>query len=239
MNFYAIFINIHRIPFLSEKWLKIDDDIIITKPLSISDFFVSNNLRLNTDFGEDSLYGSEDKVKVPKSNRVPKAHYVKLPSKIPSMLRIGDNMHQIFPQLKSLWENMYHDFTGWFEFVSSHKNRFCFNSPYITEVYDKLDGGCYGEDTIKAYYWYANKKNKVFYKKTSGMKSLEYSDISSPNLLNIIKNLHVSQININDTCIWDSTKSELLNQPKYFKRYENRLQNLHNALEILFPKYNS
>jgi hypothetical protein len=234
MNFYAILPNIHRIPFLSEKWLQIDDDIIITKPLSISEFFVGNNIRLDTDFKEDSLYGSEDKVRVPKSDRVAKAHYVKLPSKLPLRLQFNGNSHRIMPQLKSVWKNMYHDFTEWFEFVSSHKYRFCFGSPHTTEVYDKLDGGCCGEDTQKAYYWYANKKNKVFYQKTSGMKSLEYNDISSPNLLNIIKNLQVPQININDTCIWEGGKTELLNHPKYFKQYENRLQNLHNALEMLF-----
>jgi len=234
MNFYAILPNMHRIPFLSEKWLQMDDDIIIIKPLSISDFFCSNNLRLDTDFEEDSFYGSEDKVRVPKSDRVPKAHYVKLPSKLPSRLQRNGNGHEIFPQLKSVWKNMYHDFTEWFEFVSSHKYRFCFGVSH--EVYDKLDGGCCGEDTQKAYYWYANKKNKIFYKKRTRMKSLEYDDISSPNLLNSIKNLTVPQVNINDTCIWNSDKYELLNQSKYFKQYEDRLKNLHDALDILFPK---
>ena len=233
MNYYAVLVNIHRIPFLSEKWLELDDDIIIVRPMKIKDFFGDNSIKLDTNFKADSLYGNDEEVIVPESGSVDTRHTVKLPLKLPKQMNLNGNSHRIKPHLKSTWRKMYNEYTEWFNFVSSHRTRFCFTDWHKeASQEDPLDGSCYFEDTDCAYFWYMNQNDQVINKK-SNTSGLIYDDLdlSSSELAGLIKNSTYNQLNINDTVVWESNTMD----PEQFNDYKGRCERLHNALEIIFP----
>lgn len=245
-NSFAVYLNLHTITSLSDRFILCDDDVLITQQLSIDYFFIAEKIVIPVGNIAPIYSGSTykinnvsyvDEVVMENSTR---SKPVQLPSKLPSQME--HRMHTPLPLLKSQIQLMHQEFREWFDFVSSHRTRFCFTKSdreSLIEEPGNLNGGCYREDSIGAIFWYLATRNKIL-PPLDGMNikecSVAYADVTEERLPLILRDITKPVVNINDPAVWPSNKLELLLSDKNASlEYQRRKSTLLTALEEVFP----
>jgi len=115
MNTSAIESNIYKIDGLSDNYLTIEDDTLLMNNIHYTDFFTGDmkKIKSNCSFPIHDIYDHE---KVKRGT-------VKPPNS-PQQFSGGDT-HVMIAQKKELYESLYKKYPEWFDFVSSHKKRWC------------------------------------------------------------------------------------------------------------------
>ena len=244
MNSFAIYANVHRIPFLSERYIMCDDDVTFSKPMSKEMFFYGKKINIQSTFKIKDLYPDKYIKKINgikyinqiKSEINLKDNLVKLPNKYPQII---DNIpkHCPYPFLKSKIIEFENEYKEWFKFISSHKTRFCFtdSDKICRKEKGNLDGACYHEDSIKAMYWYLRIKYNNLFVSNSKHKMLLYTvmyeDVTNKKLNHILENNNFNTISLNDTVFW---KSDMLEIQSQYKIYLERKKYVLNTLDSKF-----
>ena len=83
MNSFAIYANVHRIPFLSERYIMCDDDVTFSKPMSKEMFFHGKKINIQSTFKIKDLY--PDKY-------IKKINGIKYINQIKSEINLKDNL---------------------------------------------------------------------------------------------------------------------------------------------------
>ena len=244
-NGLAAYLNIHTITGLSERFIVSDDDIVVTKPLSVDFFFKDNMITTNLRSGPEDMYprkyvstvGGVDYI-VPLNDVTampkPKVHLPKHPKMVKS------TMHVPWPFLKSTMQRMHAEYPEWFHFVSTHTTRFCFvdTDKLVLKQPGNIGGACYHENPKYAMLWYIKFVEGRFINPLPQSSipefSLRYEDISADKLHRILSAGKPS-VNINDSAMWMSTQLERLKSPEGYAEYVSRKQILISALEMKFP----
>lgn len=245
-NTYAVYANFHTISNLAEKFIVIDDDIVITKTLEKDNFF-KNGKVLHKVGKQTQLYKSKyiimkngtgrQFIKQLNTGYGDAKPLVQLPSKYPFNAASGLSDHRPLPFLKSSLIGMNSDYQEWFEFVSSHRARFCFTDEdrYALKEHGNKNGACYQENTPGAVYWYMAKEKKLLSLNDITGHEMKYNDISSNKVLEVLQGNYYF-VNINDPVVWKSTKLQELATQKGLQAYNQRKQRLLLGLEKMFPK---
>ena len=215
VNTFAIYANIFRIPYLSDRYIVMDDDIIINRPLSSHDFFNGKKIKFRYSRKIRDIY-PKNIIKSKKIKDLTKNKWVEIPEVLPKQIKM-ENHHLPMGNIKSAWVQFYTEYKEWFKFVSSHKKRFCFLQRFhdITlKERGNLNGACYQEDPRAAYYWYY--MDNVEY---GGLKEnfIGYNDITNEEMENKLQST-TKTFNINDSALWDPMHIVHFDKKKYNKR---------------------
>ena len=221
MNAAAIEANIYKIDGLSDNYLTIEDDTLLMNDIHYTDFFTEDmkKLKSNCSFPIQDIYDPE---KVKNGN-------IK-PPKSPKMFSDGLETHLMVSQKKELYTELYKKYPEWFDFVSSHKKRWC------------ADGGCPNpDDDCKACYdelpiylevphYEAYLQGKYEYRETIPSMGTDYDYNFVENLTKIQnKEISTTFYNINNLESDDF-------QRRVPEEFEKKKLQLHKKLEEMFPE---
>lgn len=223
MNAAAIEGNIYKINGLSDNYLTIEDDTLLMNDIHYTDFFTDDMKKLKSDchFPIEGIYDPE-KVK---KGRIK-------PPKSPPKFSGGDT-HVMISQKKELYTELYKKYPEWFDFVSSHKQRWCCCDDNACPDPEDDCKSCYDELPIylEVPHYEAYLQGKYEYRD-------ELPQISSRDNFNFVENLTKIQqgiikpifYNINNIYTQDDYQRR---EPEEFERKKLRL---HNKLEEMFPE---
>ena len=214
-NAFAVYANIFTIPYLSEQYIVIDDDIIINNHITKTDFFVGDAIKIRYRSPIAHMY-PPSLIKYNKIKDLTLDKWVPIPKQLPKIVNL-EAFHIPMGNIKSKWQEFYNNYPKWFKFISSHKLRFCFMDYFhkLSKQEDgNLNGACYQEDARLAYYWFI--KDKLKY---GGIiqNLINYDDISKQT---VDKKLAtgVKTWNINDSALWHASKILQFDPMEYKKR---------------------
>lgn len=133
MNTAACEAVMHRIPGLQEHFVMMEDDWILLRKMSPSDFFSTDGRPLYAiPVKQDSLvemYGPRESLHGP---QMPPEH-------VPDRIDSWTNTHRALPMTVSFTMRLEQEFGDWFAFVRSHKTRFvCCNASVVGNGVDEL-----------------------------------------------------------------------------------------------------
>jgi LmbE family N-acetylglucosaminyl deacetylase len=205
-NTFAVYANFHTIPGLAEHFIACDDDVIISSPLTREHFFLNgkvvqslgrvSEIYSNIKYEEGIAYVTELTTPYKEGGKR------KLPTKLPK--QVSGVMHTAYPLLKSKIRSMQTEYPDWFDFVSSHRLRFCYHSSDKHQP-GNVNGACWHENSKYAIMWYMQSKGLVTTPQ-KGQKIPEYSatyaDITKHRLSSILTPGKHATVNINDSTMW-------------------------------------
>ena len=241
-NTFAVYANLHRIRGLSERYIICDDDVLITGRLSPEHFFSGHGIVIQLG-DEIDLYpssfqkGGKNYITELKTDTSPGGNHV-LPTRLPRQR--STQMHTAWPCLRSEVFRMQRSYLDWFNFVSSHRSRFCFLSDTLaTSDVERgnKNGACFQENSFWAIMWFISMKGKVFKPRHhTPADTVTYEDISQRQLEDIIRASSFT-LNINDPVVLRTADIMLLEQgdKNVSNLYTARRNYIHETLERLFP----
>jgi hypothetical protein len=220
MNAAAIEGNIYKIDGLSDNYLTLQDDTLLMNDIHYTDFFTEDmkKLKSNCSFPIQDIYDPE---KVKKGS-------IK-PPKSPKMFSGGDE-HVIVAQKKELYIELYKKYPEWFDFVSSHKKRWCINGECPNP--DDDCKACYDELPIylAVPHYEAYLQGKYEYRET-------ISGMGTDNNYNFVENLTKIQNKEISTIFYNINNIESDDfQRREPEEFERKKLKLHNKLEEMFPE---
>ena len=125
-NSQAVLTGVHRIPELSEHFISVQDDIILGRPATPSDFFTSEGKPYSwrkQPTWSDGITGAHHRVYVK-----PEVFNGKTPTSA------SPAPHFLYPMLKSFAKELAEEYSEWYAFVESHdKGRFSSQSNSIND----------------------------------------------------------------------------------------------------------
>ena len=242
-NTFAVYANLHTIQGLSERYIVCDDDVIFTSFMHIKRFFTDENKivmglgsKSRPIYPETSTVGDIKYVTELETELNKGAKYA-LPTKLPSMSEAY--MHAPWPCLKSVVYQMQRDYQEWFEFISSHRVRFCFESDTsaVIEVGNK-NGACYKENSYFAIMWYHKVKGRVR-PPTQELKmqtvSASFNVINEERLKETINSVP-NFLNINDPALIPMKDLALIATDAHtYESYLKRKDYVNRTLNEVFP----
>tara|TARA_B110001450_G_scaffold249485_1_gene266950 strand:- start:664 stop:1731 length:1068 start_codon:yes stop_codon:yes gene_type:complete len=225
----AIYLNMYKIPNLSEQFIICDDDVIFFKKLYYTDFFTKDGKKLLSQFKKNS--NIEDIYPI---DKIKKGNVT--PPKSPKQFSGGDS-HIPLPNFKSIHKYLNQTYSEWHDFVSSHTKRWCCCDDTLCaggiennckSCYDEL-GGNLCITNLEAY-----NQNKAIY---SPIKPSSTMLFDPEGILNILKEIKegkkdIYYLNINNIGTDDLQKKKT---QEYYK-YKNKILD---KLEYFFPKNNT
>lgn len=218
-NSAAAYANMYKIKNLSEYFIEWDDDIILNQPVKYTTFFTQDGKIVSPCTGNEIPFYDPEKVK-----KGP----VKPPKSPPKFSQYGG--HIPIPNLKSIYQQLANKYPKFFDFISSHKNRWnCCNNDICIGGKEHLCGGNLDELSIEAPvpHLEAKKANKYIYKPFNGCDM----DIQH-NIQDKLRDKKCDVVNFNDSYFGadaPKTKEEL-------QKYNSLKNKVHKALEKKFPK---
>jgi len=242
-NTFAIYANFHTIPDLADHFIACDDDVIISSPLTRAHFFIDGKVVARVAGNGTAIYdGITTKEGVSYVTELATPYHDggqrALPAKLP--LQVRGVMHTAYGLIKSEIETMQAEYPEWFEFVSSHRTRFCYHrddKQASQREPGNVNGACWHENSKYALVWYMQSKGLVVAPQAGGSVpefSVTYADITKQRLGMILAPGRHATVNINDSVMWRSKDlvalaSEPASQAKYAARKEYLQQMLSNA----------
>lgn len=220
MNAAAIEGNIYKINGLSDNYLTIEDDTLLMNDIHYTNFFTDDMKKLKSDchFPIEGIYDPE-KVK---KGRIK-------PPKSPQKFSGGDT-HVMISQKKELYAELYKKYPEWFDFVSSHKKRWCADGECPNP--DDDCKACYDELPIylEVPHYEAYLQGKYEYREPLPSMGTDYDYNFVENLTEIQKkNISTTFYNINNL----ESDTFQRDNPEEFEIKKLRL---HNKLEEMFPE---
>tara|TARA_B100000902_G_scaffold373472_1_gene401476 strand:- start:383 stop:1489 length:1107 start_codon:yes stop_codon:yes gene_type:complete len=222
MNASAIEANIYKINGLSDNYLTIEDDTLLMNDIHYTDFFTKDmkKLKSNCHFPLKDIYNPE---KVKKGS-------IK-PPKSPKMFSGGDS-HVMIAQKKELYAELYKKYPEWFDFVSSHKKRWCCCDDTCPDPDDDCKS-CYDELNIymRVPHYEAYLQDKYEYRD-------EIPSMGTDNHYNFVENLIKIQNKEKTVTFYNINNIYTQNdyQRKKPEEFEKKKLKLHNKLEEMFPE---
>ena len=220
-NCFGVYTVLHKIPGLSELFISIEDDIMLTRSVQPSDFFDGN---------KPIIYEPENVMNVYQNN-FPDGYKSNFPK-----LKYAMYSHHPIPLTRTMIISFYEKYTGYDTFVQQHIDRF----DDIGTVQGTLS-----EEVRLMYIYEANKFNKI----TPSSKKIlfdipgnvrNYSDIS--NELRSYKNMVQVHNDIKVICFndsWSEDESIFNIQLKHINNFFDELIDIKLPFESSKYEYNS
>lgn len=252
-NSMAVSANIHRIPGLAERYIVCDDDIVITSPLNVAHFFNRSKVIINLK-GKSEIYpitsADTDRTKytselIMNDAGVYESRRTLLPKRLPKQML--SRKHSPWPCIRSLMFQMQSEYQEWFEFVSSHKTRFCFEADEqkLQEAGETQNrhGACYMEDPQHAIMWYLNLRGVVqpVLQEQYLLRAevVKHGDVSARRLKEQLEN-SAGSLNINDSVFMKiSSLHENRNKTLLLESYRKRKEYILGVLGTFYPHTNT
>jgi hypothetical protein len=220
MNIAAIDCNTYKINGLSDNYLRIEDDTLLTNYVNYTDFFTDdmNKIKSSCTFPIKEIYNS---AKINKTNIKPPIH--------PKQFSNGDD-HIMISLKKELYYELNNKYPDWFDFVSSHKKRWCADNECPNPEDDCK--ACYDELGIcmRVPHYEAYLQGKYEYREDLPYigPSLNYNFIEH---LEKIKNKEIQPYFL---CINNIESDDYQREnPEEFEKKKNKI---HEKLEEMFPE---
>ena len=217
MNIAAIDCNMYKINGLSDNYLRIEDDTLLTNDINYTNFFTDNMKKIKSScrFPIKEIYANI------KGNIKPPTH--------PKQFTGGDQ-HIMLALKKVLYTELYNKYPDWLDFVSSHKKRWCADGKCPNPEDDCKS--CYDELglAVQVPHYEAYLQGKYEYR-----KDLPYiGPARNYNFIEHLEKIKNKEIHPYFLCINNLESDDY--QRKNPDEFERKKIKLHEKLEEMFPE---